>query len=97
MKSVDNVGLIFANMVVGRGIADHVINITLGAFQFTPTDDGKVDNDLVVTGRLRLTKGCAKQLRDTLVTFLAEVEHAESAALHPTANGHDRTSEDTLN
>lgn len=98
MKSTDSVGITFANLVVGRGISDHVINITLGAFNWTPTDDNKVDPDLVIVSRLRLTKNCAKQLRDTLVLFLDEIDKAEAQAVALSgANGHDRQPDESLN
>lgn len=81
MKSSDNVGITFANIVIGRGIADNIVNVTLGAYNFTPSDDGtRVDNDLAIVARLRLTKTCARQLADTLSKFMNEVEKAESSS-----------------
>lgn len=98
MKSTDNVGITFANLVVGRGISDHVLNVTLGAWNWTPNEDGSVDPDLVIVSRLRLTKSCAKQLRDSLVVFLDEIEKAEAQAVALAgSNGHDRQPDESLN
>jgi hypothetical protein len=83
MKSTDSVGITFANMVVVRGVFNNVINITLGAYQFSPSEDGAtIENDLVVTARLRLDKGCAKMLHEALGGLLADVEKAEAALVH---------------
>lgn len=97
MKSTDNVGITFANVVISRGILDHVVNVTLGAFQFTPTNEGKIDNDLVVTSRLRLSKGCAKQLRDCLDDLLTAVDKAEAVPVGIASNGDGRHPEESLN
>jgi len=86
MKSADQVGITFANSVVARGLFNHNVNITLAAFQFTPTEDNKVNPDPVVTCRLRLDIVCAKQLRDHLTELLAHLE-PDAASVGIDANG----------
>lgn len=78
MKSSDGVSITFVNTVIGRGILNGVINLSLSAFNFTPTEDGHVDIDPVVACRLRMDKVCATQIRDTLNDLLAAIEKAEA-------------------
>ena len=77
MRVVDEVGVTFVNTVIGRGILNGVINLSFGVFNFTPTDDGKVDVDPAVACRLRMDKVCATQLRDVMNDLLAIIEKAE--------------------
>lgn len=75
MKSTDNVGITFANLVLGRGILNGVVNVTLGAYEFNPDDKlEKVETSPVIVSRLRLDVACAKALRDNLTELLATVE-----------------------
>lgn len=86
MKSADTVGIVFVNTVVGRGVLNGVINLSFGAFNFTPKDDGEnVDVDPVVACRLRMDKICATQLRDTMNELLALIDKAEAEAAAPEA------------
>lgn len=79
MKTQDEIGIVFANTVIGRGILNGVINLSFSAFNFTPTDDGKqVDLDPVVVCRLRMDKICATQLRNVMNELLATIEKAEN-------------------
>lgn len=79
MKTQDEIGIVFANTVIGRGILNGVINLSFSAFNFTPTDDGKqVDLDPVVVSRLRMDRICATQLRDVMNELLASIEKAEA-------------------
>ena len=80
MKSVDEAGVVFVNTVVGRGILNGVINLSFSVFNFTPTDDGKVDVDPAIACRLRMDKICATQLRDVMNDLLAVIEKAETDA-----------------
>jgi len=81
MKSLDDVGVVFVNTVVGRGILNGIINLSFGTLLFTPTDDGKtIDPDLVVSARLRMDKLCAQQLHETLGELLLSIEKAEADA-----------------
>ena len=80
MKSIDQVGITFANTVVGRGVFNSVINVSLAALTFAPTDDGKIDADPVITCRLRLDIACATQLRDALDELLMLIEKAKTEA-----------------
>ena len=96
MKSADQVGITFANTVVGRGIFNSVINVSLAALQFTPTDDGKIESDPVITCRLRLDVPCATQLRDALDELLVLIEKSKADATAMSAvvpNGDARPAE----
>lgn len=73
MKSADQVGITFANLCLGRGILNGVVNVTLGAFAFTPEGD-KVEADPMITARLRLDVPCAIALRDALTALLNDVQ-----------------------
>lgn len=78
MKSLDNVGVTFVNMVVGSGTLNGVVNLSFGVYQFTPSEDSAtVDTDVVIASRLRMDRMCALQLRDTLNNLFASVEKAE--------------------
>lgn len=78
MKSQDNVEIIFANTVIGRGVLNNVVNLSLAAFNFTPSDDGtKVDADPVIVCKLRMDKVCAKQLRDVMNDLIKLIEESE--------------------
>lgn len=84
MKTTDNVGVVFVNTVIGRGILNGVINLSFGVFNFTPSEDtGKVDVDPVTACRLRMDKVCATQLRDVMNDLLAAIEKAETEATIP--------------
>lgn len=74
MKTIDNTGVTFVNLVLGRGILNGVVNIQLGTWLFTGNADGNVEPDAVVSCRLRMDLACAKVLRDNLNELLAAVE-----------------------
>jgi hypothetical protein len=83
MKQLDNVGVVFVNMVLGRGILNEVVNLQFGTFLFSPELDGdatKVVPDLVVSARLRMDKACARELYTTLGELLSTIEKAETEA-----------------
>lgn len=87
MKPADTIGCTFVNTVIGRGIFNHVINLSFGVFNFTPSEaDGKIDLDPVVACRLRMDKACAVQLRNALNDLLTLVEEAEAGAGQPAEN-----------
>ena len=79
MKSADNLGVIFVNTVVGRGILNGVINLSFGVFNFTPDEKGQIDADPAINCRLRMDKICATQLRDSMSELLAAIEKAEQS------------------
>lgn len=82
MKSLDDVGVVFVNTVVGRGVLNGIVNLSFGTLLFTPSDDGKtIDPDLVVSARLRMDKLCAQQLHETLGELLVSIEKAEADAV----------------
>ena len=71
MKANDNVGVTFVNAVIGSGILNNVVNLTLGVCLFTPdTESNKVEDDIVVASRLRMDPLCARQLLETLTRLL---------------------------
>lgn len=75
MKSADNVGITFANLVIGRGILNGVVNVTLGAYEFNPDDKmEKVEPSPVIVARLRMDVAGAKSLRDNLNDLLQSLD-----------------------
>ena len=75
MKSTDKVGITFANLVLGRGILNGVVNVTLGAYEFNPDESVHgVDPAPAIVSRLRLDITCAKSLRDALDDLLKAIE-----------------------
>ncbi len=90
MKPSDNVGVVFVNTVVGRGVLNSVINVQLGVLNFDITDEGKVSSDISVACRLRMDMACAKQLRDVLDDLLVQIEKAEAVAHAGLTNGDGR-------
>lgn len=75
MKATDNVGITFANLVLGRGIFNGVVNVTLGAYEFNPDDKGeKVEPSPVIVSRLRMDVVCARAVRDALNELLLSLE-----------------------
>jgi hypothetical protein len=100
MKSADDVGITFANLVVGQGYMNGVVNLTLAAFAFTPDEKTeKVDPDPVIVSRLRMDEACATQLRDSLNSVLQSMADArvkaavDAHAVHEASNGVDRKPE----
>ena len=90
MRSIDAVGITFVNGVVGRGYWNGVINIQLGAFQFTVTKDAsQVDTDLVVCSRLRMDIPAARELRDAISAQLEELERQRQEAMAAAASAAD--------
>lgn len=93
MKAVDNVGVTFATNVLVIGQRNGVVNVTLGALLFSPsetkTDDGRlaVDPDPAVVARLRMDEACAKQLRDDLTKILDGIAAARALAVHANGGG----------
>lgn len=69
----DNVKITFVNQVLGQGHLNSVVNITLGAARFTPSDSSNIDVDMVVAARLRMDIICASQLRDSLDALLKKI------------------------
>ena len=77
MKSVDNVGVTFVNVVLGRGVLNGVVNLQFGVCQFTADDEAnKVDPDIVTNCRLRMDMTCAKQLHAQLSELLRAIEES---------------------
>lgn len=73
---------VFINRVVGQGILNGVVNVTLATFAFTPTAEGNIDPDLVISGRLRMDIACAKQLHDALGGILEQALKPINATTH---------------
>lgn len=75
MRSIDAVGSTFADTVLGQGILNGNVNLSFGQFLFTPNaESGEIVPDLVVCARLRMPLVCAKQLRDSLINLIDQVE-----------------------
>ena len=85
---------VFVNVVLGRGMSNNVVNVTLATYFWSPYGE-KVDPDLRITSRLRMDLVCAVQLRDTLNELLDSL--AKSAALAAKSNGVDHTERETIN
>lgn len=81
MKSIDGVGITFANVVVGSGSLHGVVNVQLGAVVFENTDDGKVRGEIAECCRLRMDIPCAVALRDALTGVLEAIERAQTDAV----------------
>lgn len=74
MKSLND-NIIFANSVVGFGTLNGNVNLTLGAFLLSPSEDGKkIEPDLAIVARLRLDDHCARQLLKNLLDLLGAPE-----------------------
>lgn len=78
MKTADNVGITYVNTVIGRGVLNSVVNLTLGTFNFTPTAEGTIDPDLVVAARLRMDLVCARNLHSVLGELLSAIDQADA-------------------
>ena len=65
-----HVQVTFVNQVVGIGMLNGILNLTLSVAQFTPNAKGETDPDLVIAARLRMDAFCARQLRDQLTVIL---------------------------
>jgi len=81
MKSTDNVGVTFVNLVLGRGILNGVVNLQFGTWLFGSKEgsDG-VDPEPAVSCRLRMDVACAKALHEALGELLASIEAPAPAA-----------------
>ena len=73
---------VFVNQVVGQGILNGVVNLTLGTFNFSPTADGTIDPDLAITARLRMDIVCAQQLHAVLGNILDQALKPMNATAH---------------
>lgn len=92
MKSIDQTGVTFVNLVLGRGILNGVVNVQLGTWLFGSKESGDgVDPEPTVSCRLRMDVACAKALRDNLTELLLAVETPVAtegaAAESPAVNG----------
>ena len=98
MKSTDQVGISFANLLVASGTYNGVVNATLAAYSFDPGSDDKVDPAPVITCRLRMDRMCATQLRDRLNDILAAMDKADLDAISKlSSNGESRQPDESLN
>lgn len=78
----NNAQPVFVNQVIGQGILNGVVNVTFGTFGFTPTNDGKVDPDMVISSRLRMDITCAQQLHAALGSILEQALKPSNATTH---------------
>lgn len=81
--TMDDVGVVFVNAVLGRGIHCGVANINFGTFLFTPAgerevDDGRkiteVDPQLVCSLRLRLDEMALRMLHDATAALIKTID-----------------------
>jgi hypothetical protein len=70
------------NGVVGMGHLGGIVNITFSTFQFTPTGDGKVEDDPVISCRLRMDIACLQQLHAACESKLAELLKPQNGTTH---------------
>ena len=79
-QAADTVGVTFVNLLLGRGILNQVINLTVGVLNFTPDteQDNGIDMDPVVAARLRMDVPCARQLYKTLGELLDSIDKKEA-------------------
>ena len=77
----DNVPITFAHLLLAAGSCNGVVNLTLGAARFSPTDAGLIDNDVIVASRLRLDMTCAIHLRAELDRIISQAEMQMKSAL----------------
>lgn len=67
---------VFVNQLAGAGHHNSVVNLTFATAQFTPTHDGKIDPDLVISSRLRMDIFCAEQLYAQLGGIIQQMTKA---------------------
>lgn len=80
-KSQDPTGITFVNYVIGRGIVHNVINLTFGAYNFSPNDtDTTIELDPVIACRLRMDRSCFSQLRDACNQLWEQIQVEERNA-----------------
>lgn len=81
MKESKSSDIIFVNTVIARGTFNNVVNISFGAFNFTPNEETReVELDATVACRLRMDIVCAKQLSNALIDLLNSIEKAQEPA-----------------
>lgn len=79
MKEMDKVGVTFVNALSARGIMNGIVNLSFETYNFTPTEEGTVEADPVVSCRLRMDKLCLYQTRQALNDLIDLIEKAENA------------------
>lgn len=65
--------IVWVNFVATKGVFNGNVNLTLGAYNFTPTEN-EVAPDPVIVGRLRMDKVAAIHLRDALNEMIENLE-----------------------
>ena len=94
MRSIDQVGITFVNMLVGRGVLNGVINLQFSSLLFSPSDDGmKIESDPVVSCRLRLDIPCARHVHQALGELLASIDTPPESITVTASNGADNDEE----
>lgn len=91
MRSSDNVGVTFVNLLMNRGILNNVVNLNFGVFNFTPVEmNGQpaIDPDAVTNVRLRMDLACAREVHAQLGALLDEVDKQDAELkAAPAVNG----------
>lgn len=94
MKSSDNVGVTFVNYVIGRGVMNGVVNLTLGTYAFDPSEDGKtVEVGAFVSARLRMDVLMARSIHAALGDLLEQID-ARQAEATPVTTADNSTDSD---
>lgn len=76
-----NVPITFAHLLVAAGSCNGIVNLTLAAARFSPTEAGTIDNDVIVAARLRIDMTCAVHLRAELDRIIGQAEAQMKQAL----------------
>ena len=100
MKSIDQTGLTFVNIIVGSGVLNGVVNLSFASLLFTPADDEKtVDPDPAINCRLRMDVMCARQLHETLGRLLGSIdaEQPKEAAVNGSVDVEEVRQQETVN
>jgi hypothetical protein len=93
VKSISD-DVTFVTNVVGIGVFNGVVNLSLATFLFTPSDDGKtVEPDPAISCRIRMDEACAAQLRDMLTRQLESIEKGRQDQARIAHNGSDESAE----
>lgn len=75
-----NLPIVWVNFVATKGVFNGNVNITLGAYNFTPTEN-EVAPDPVIVGRLRMDKMAAIHLRDALSELIETIDKGPQAVV----------------
>ena len=93
MRSIDQVGITFVNVLIGRGVMNGVVNLQFSTLLFSANEQGKIEADPAVSCRLRMDILCAKNLHQSLGELLASIENQPAEVTVTASNGADNDEE----